>query len=333
MKRISLEDIAALRRGAGYEELYTYIMKMLSDGIYKPVKASGTNGKKPALYLEYWILEEEKDYTELEEELKYRLVPRISNDYYLKHLAEYEQDQQYVRMLNEYLQGYEELLKEAESYNERSYEIWHREKFLTKGQGKKILKRCGIEVTDLNMYETSEPLSYYSHSRKTPQRLLILENKDTFYSMRRHLLSGRKLILGENIETLIYGAGKGILRSFLDFEICAEPYMTCLENTIYYFGDLDYEGIGIYENLAQSADGQYKIHPFVPAYEAMVEKAFGGQEETAVLTALPETKEGQNRKLTGHFYSYFKREAIGRMQRILKAGRYIPQEILNGGDF
>lgn len=333
MKRISLEALAKKRREDGYEKLHSYIVSEIAAGTLKPVKASGTNGKKPALYLEYWLLEEKRDYSVFEEELNYRLIPRISTDYYLHHLPEYEKDRWYVLQLNDFLQNHADRLTEAESLNERSFEIWQREKFLKKEQGKRILKRCGIDVQDLNIYETSEPLAYYSHSRQTPQKLLILENKDTFFSMRRHLLSGGETFFNEKIETLIYGAGKGILRSFSDFKICAEPYMTCPENTICYFGDLDYEGIGIYENLAQLTGGQYEICPFLPAYEAMLKKAFAGREKAAAIAALPETKEGQNRNITGQFYSCFNREATAQMQDILAAGRYIPQEILNVGDF
>ena len=50
--------------------------------------------------------------------------------------------------------------------------------------------------------------------------------------MRNYLLNGH---------TEIFGAGKGIIRSFQDFDLCAEPYMKHPKNTIYYFGDLDYE--------------------------------------------------------------------------------------------
>ena len=88
-----------------------------------------------------------------------------------------------------------------------------------------------------NIYETTEPLAYYSRTRNIPQNLLILENKDTFFSMRRHLLEGNEEILGIKIDTLIYGAGKGIFRSFEDFDLCVEPYMQAEGNRIFYFGD------------------------------------------------------------------------------------------------
>ena len=80
--------------------------------------------------------------------------------------------------------------------------------------------------------------------------------------MRNYLLNGYTEIFGAEIGTLIYGAGKGIIRSFQDFDLCAEPYMKHPKNTIYYFGDLDYEGIGIYENLAGKISRQMENHSF-----------------------------------------------------------------------
>ena len=141
---------------------------------------------------------------------------------------------------------------------------------MSKGQGRRILKRCGLEVSFFNIYETTEPLAYYSRTRNVPQNLLILENKDTFFSMRRRLLEGNETILGIKIDTLIYGAGKGIFRSFEDFDLCVEPYMKAAGNQIYYFGDLDYEGIGIYENLSADFGEKWNIVPFEAGYRENV---------------------------------------------------------------
>ena len=76
----------------------------------------------------------------------------ISVDYYLAHPDTYEKDRIWVLMLNEYLKKHADALLTAESLNERSFEIWHREKFLDREQGKKILKRCGLNVEALNVY-------------------------------------------------------------------------------------------------------------------------------------------------------------------------------------
>lgn len=326
MKRILLEKLLGSQTDLSYDCQYDYIMDLLSQGKIRPVLASGTNGKKPALHREYWLVEEKKDYHVLEEELKYRIIPLISVDYYLKHPDVYEQDRPWVLLLNDYLKTGRDKLQYQESVNERSFEIWNREKFLSREQGKKILKRCGIRESDLNMYGTTEPLAYYSHTRKIPQNLLILENKDTFYSMRRHLLEGNDRILGVETGTLIYGAGKAVMKSFRDFDLCVEPYMKADENKIYYFGDLDYEGIGIYESLAKMFDGRWRITPFLPGYKAMLRKA-------ERITRLPDTKEQQNRRNCGLFFSYFNEYHVQNMEKILKSGKYIPQEILNITDF
>ena len=326
MKRISLDDLLHTRQDLDYQEQYEYIMKLLEKGQIKPVKASKSNGKKPALYREYWMVEEQKDYSNYIEEIKYTFSTMISVDYYLAHPDMYEKDRIWVLMLNEYLKKYTDALLTPESLNERSFEIWHREKFLDREQGRKILKRCGLNVEALNVYRTTEPLSYYTHTRNTPQNILILENKDTFFSMRNYLLNGHTEIFGAEIGTLIYGAGKGIIRSFQDFDLCAEPYMKHPKNTIYYFGDLDYEGIGIYENLAEKFRSRWKIIPFVPAYQAMLGKV-------EQIIELPETKEHQNRNISTQFFSCFDEIMVKKMEAVLDKDRYIPQEILNTADF
>lgn len=328
MKRITLEKIEQKQNAESYEQLCIYIYNQIENGSLKPVKASKTNGKKPALYLEYWITDTGKavDYSIYEEELKYKMSMEISVDYYLRHLDQYVQDRDWVLLLNAYfLQGQD--MAVPVSKNERSFQIWGREKFLQLEQGRKILKRCGVEASQLAFYETSEPLAYYSCHRQTPQNMLILENKDTFYSMRRHLLDKKEKIFAVPFGTLIYGAGKGILRSFQDFSFCVEPYMQAEENRIYYFGDLDYEGIGIYEHLEELFEKQqYHIQPFTHAYEKMLVKARAVRE-------LPRTKEKQNRKISGRFFAFFSDQAVLEMKEILENDRYIPQEILNICDF
>lgn len=339
MKRITLEKVIRSLGGESYQEQYDKVMDLIHQGKLRPVKASGTNGKKPVLYLEYWTDGEKKDYSGLEEELKYRMTPAVSVDYYLNHLRIYEEDREAVLCLNDYLKNHRDLLLYSESVNERSFEIWGREKFLTKGPGRKILSRCGIREETLNMYGTAEPFAYYSHTRAVPQAVLILENKDTFYSMRRFLMEGADAMFGIRIGTLIYGGGKRVLRSFSDFELCAEPYMKQKENQFFYFGDLDYEGIRIFESLAGEFPG---VRPFIPAYVAMLEKAERLENADDVqqsdntgqcLARLPETKEKQNRNLNGSFFSFFGEETAFRMKAVLEKDKYIPQEILNIHDF
>lgn len=349
MKKIPLEQLLKESRAETYSEQYRYVCRQMEEQKIKAVKASPLNGKKPALHLSYWLMEEEPDYKEQIEELKFQMVPAIRTDYYLNHLDVYCAEEKWVRLLNRYLLEQGETEPESVSLNERSFQIWGREKFLLREQGKKVLAHCGVETEQLHVYGTTEPLAYYSGSRRAPQTILILENKDTFYSMRKHLMNGSDKIFGEGIGTVIYGAGKGILRSFEDFRFCVESHINDTRNRIVYFGDLDYEGIGIYERLAglfcvmDSAEqcagkknGQrlmkeaenHEIKPFIQAYEKMLLKA-----ERYGMDFLPETSENQNRNLSGQFFRYFSNEMKDRMERILCAGKYIPQEIINIMDF
>ncbi|HHU74593.1 MAG TPA: hypothetical protein GXZ28_08255 [Clostridiales bacterium] len=323
--KITLEELQAFYHITSYKDLVEKVYELLEDGKITPIKRSKLNGKKPALYQAYRIHRKSKDYSKLVEELTYQLVPILDNDFYLRNIETYDKDRLFVLQLNEYLKGKIDNLQDSVSYNERSFEIWGREKFLLKEGGIRILKNLGLDPKDINVYDTTEPLAYYSHHKRVPQKILIIENKDTFYSMRRHLISGKTTILGSQIGTLIYGAGKSIHKSFQDFTFCMEPYLNDPENEILYFGDLDYEGIIIFENLHRDFKDKVKIEPFCIAYETMINKS--------EIKRLPMMKQGQNSNISTNFLSYFTQDVQKKIIEILEQNRYIPQEILQRKDF
>nr|MCR4746782.1 DUF2220 domain-containing protein [Lachnospiraceae bacterium] len=216
-----------------------------------------------------------------------------------------------------------------------SFEIWGREKFLL---GKKdgeisageILKHCGISSEMLNYYLTAEPLAYYTITKEVPQNILILENLDPFYGMRKYSIeTGAERIFGLRIGTLIYGGGKRVSRAFSDFELLAEPYMSAEGNHFYYAGDIDYEGIGIYESFSERVKDHVKIAPFVPYYKEMLNKTKAGDE----IDKLPQMKAGQVKCKGEFFFEYFEEDDIKKMETILEAGKYVPQEILSVRDY
>ena len=300
-------------------------------GRVKPVKASGTNGKKPAMYKEYRLIEPERDYSELFEELRYRLSSEIRIDYYLRHPDIYEKERAWVLALSSWLQKNTAGEFPSVSINERSFAIWGREKFLSgvKDCGissADVLKHCGISIERLAVYRTAEPFAYYTHMRDIPQNLLILENLDPFYGMRKHLIDGNDRICGVPFGTLIYGGGKKVVSMLRDFAVSAEPYMTAASNRFYYVGDLDYEGLRIYESLAESLKDSIEISPFVNCYKQMLAKAEERDE-------LPPMKEKQSKALSGLFFSFFSGDDRRRILSILENGAYIPQEILTTQDY
>ena len=50
MKRIPLEDIFPIKSNLTYDEIYRSVLSLIEQGRIRPLLASGTNGKKPALY-------------------------------------------------------------------------------------------------------------------------------------------------------------------------------------------------------------------------------------------------------------------------------------------
>lgn len=317
--KITIEELREYYHIEEYTALVNQVNELIEKGYIHPIKSSHLNGKKPPLYMAYRIHREKLTNASWEDEIRY-LVPELNGDFYLRHLNIYGQDRKEILLLNHYFMEEKENLHRSMSVNERSFEIFAREKFLLKEGGNRILRNLGLSMEDLNCYETSQPLAYYSHKKHEGQNMLIIENKDTFYSMRKHLLEKADTIFGVPIGTLIYGGGKGIYRSLKDFGLCVEPYMRSERNQILYFGDLDYEGILIYEQVKEEMGQAYSFTPFIRAYERMVEKARD--------IALPDTKEKQNRNCKDEFFWHFTPGIVREMKNILESGKYIPQEIL-----
>lgn len=326
-KTINLEEIEEIFKIREYKKLCDLIDDFIEKKQIAPIKNSGGNGKTPKLYKRYRLVPEKKNYSDLLDELSFMLSPKLDISHYRNHLDKYEKHREYILLLNNFIINEEKLLKKSISMNERSFQIWGREKFIQKEEGKSILKNLGLNAEYLNYYDTSEPLAYYSKDNHTPQTILILENKDTYYTMRRYLINGGKKILGENISTLIYGKGYNANKTFKDFEISVEEYVSNKENKFLYLGDLDYEGIVIYEGLYKYFNNKYNVAPFVKGYEEMINKYL----RTGI--SLPKTKEGQNRNIKDIFLKEFSEEYQEKIREILENDLYIPQEIINITDF
>ena len=341
-RKVKLEDIINEYPELDYLQFCAQVTQLIENGVLVPVKRAKTNGRKPALPLVFWKLEEEADFTEVYEELKYRYHPLINTSYYRTHPERYEADRPKLQFLSDYLKDHSDLLAVKETMNERSFEIFHREKFFQREGGLEFCRKAGIEADKLSFYETSEPLSYYSCSKQFPQNILIIENKDTFFDIRQYMNKGNNRILGTEFGTVIYGAGKGIWKTFADYVNGAENYFL-EENHLFYFGDLDYEGILIYEHLiaqdwnrrtdrpgkiTSDETERVNIHIFTAAYEKMLYKAL-----KIGFFSLPDMKEKQNANIGTAFLDVFDTIRRAQIEEILNSGKYIPQEILNEHDW
>lgn len=323
--KIELKELQKFLKIENYNELYLKIVDLIENKKIKPIKSSKTNGKTPSLYNRYTIIKKD-DKNNYIDELLYKINPKLDISKYLKNPKLYEKNRDYILKLSNFLDNNIEKLQMKVSVNERSFQIFGREKFISKEGGKTLLKTLGIDEEFLNIYETTEPLAYYSKAKKVPQNILIIENKDTFYSMRNFIIKNKD-IMGIEISTIIYGGGKSIYKSFQDFEFCVEDYLLHKDNKLLYFGDLDYEGILIYESLAQIFKSKFNITPFIKGYIMMIEKY------KAMNIELPLSSENQNKNIKSTFLDQFDNNFKKEINQILNSGRYIPQEILNIDDF
>lgn len=143
--------------------------------------------------------------------------------------------------------------------NERSYQIFQNEKLLKERED--IIKKLGLTLQDLKCYETYEPFFYYENKEFSKGKILIIENKDTFWTIQNVV----KTTKYKNIYLVIYGEGKKILKSF---EFINNFKLE--NNIIEYFGDIDYEGINIYEQL-KSKYSQYNIKAYKTGYQKILD--------------------------------------------------------------
>ncbi|MCB2286055.1 Wadjet anti-phage system protein JetD domain-containing protein [Clostridium algidicarnis] len=323
--KITLGELESLYKVNDYNQLSDLVLSLIKDEKIKIVRASGTNGKKPALYNRYIVLKDKKDNTKYFKEIDYKIIPELNTSYFRRNIDKYKENRKYILKLSDFLLNERELLNKQVSQKERSFQIWQEEKYL-QDRGLTLLKKLNVDVKKLNYYGTNEPIAYYSLTKKVPQNIIIIENMDTFYTVRKHLMDKGADIFGNDIGTVIYGKGKGIKKSIKDFELVVDKNVSDTRNKILYLGDLDYEGIIIYEGLEDLIKEKYCIKPFVEGYKKMIDKALSNSYELAAI------KEKQNKNMNGSFLTHFDEEYKEKILKILNEGVYIPQEILNIGD-
>lgn len=313
-KVVSLEDLARVIPG-DYPEFAAQILSAVQSGFLKPVAKSGSNRRIPCLFKRYHVVLPEEDYSAVFRELDW-LHPALDGSYYHRHPAAFEKDARAVRALSEFLYHHEEDLRHEVALNERSYQVFHDEKALRENvQVQTVLKNLSFDMKRLGVFATPEPFMYFSRGPMTNP--LIVENKDTWHSLRRLMREGKTAFFGAEVDTLIYGEGRKVVRSFAFVEDV--PQLAGCP-TFLYCGDLDYEGIEIYQALCR-AYPTYRFEAFVPFYLAMLD-------HTGPLG--PRTLERRQRATNiTPFISQFPEADQLRVKQLLHAGQYIPQEAVS----
>jgi hypothetical protein len=327
-QKITLEELEKQYSKNDYIEFYNLIESMVDQGSLIPIKDSGANGMVRGLFKRYWLISEIDD---ISIELRY-IHGDLNVSYYRTHPEIYKKDKMYIEKLSRYLYKNSKDLLTPMAINERSFAIFNKEKFL-KEVGRGFLSRVRISLDKLNVYETPEPFLYFSKHKNTPQSVWVVENKDTWYSLKKALLEGVNNIFGVRMDTIIYIAGKERVKAFDDFRSALEipqimeEHLRCSDNIFYYLGDIDYEGICMYESLKEKISDVINITLNTEFYKKMIDKYESSQID------LPDSKPGQNKNIKGVFFIEMGSEYSDIIKQILMKGLYIPQEILNPIDF
>jgi len=306
----------------GYYSLAGAIESLQEEGVIRPVQSWKQNGMNPALYNGYQIiLQEDKLDADLIAILSKQYHPEINVSYYFNHKSEYQQDKDYLSALNTFLKQNLTLNGlPAMTVNERSFQIFYDEKWLLSKQGRSFLQRVGLTLEDLHCYPTYEPFFYYPRpSRDTREvNVLIVENKDTFFSLKALFQQGIYSWGDTPFSLLIYGEGRKIEKSF-SFFTELEEYKGCNAN-FYYFGDLDPEGILIWFELQKRE--RVPISPFTFFYAILVNRYLH--------IAQPIKKEQTvSTEAVRAFLTFFSPGDAESISEMLSANLYLPQEGLN----
>ena len=302
-----------------YEKFVEVIAQYVAEKVLEPVRAAGKNGRIPVLYNKYRIIKPDKNYTDVLEDIKL-LHPDFNHSKYAKHPEMYIKYKREIDLLSNFLWEQEDLLKNMMSVNERSFQIWGREKIIKSSSIiSGIFKYNDWDLAKLNYFETPEPFFEYIFSNEENKKIMIIENKDTWFSLRKIMLENNLNFLYRDYQVLLYGEGKKIIRKSSRLK----EYNALLggsNNTYFYFGDLDYEGIDIFQTLVEYNEG-LDINLCVELYSWMLQES--------KMYELPETKIGQKKTNISKFLQKFKEEEAEQIRNILSQGSYIPQEILN----
>jgi len=308
---LELSELEKLCEFEQYSEFAESVKNLIYDGIIKPVGNAATNGMFPPLKTRYRICRKKEDNSEIIEEIM-KLEPDYEPSKYLSKIELYKKHRDLLHNLRTYVRERGTQLKEIMSKNERAYAIWGNEKILDSTECKSMLKFIGWE-DKLNYYKTPEPFFEYLCNGANSENILVLENKDIWFSLRKLFMeTPGRVLFDQKFDGLLYGEGKRITRDGA-FEDSSGSF--CKPPQFFYWGDLDYEGIGIFQGISH-----HSVHLFAPGYLEMLKLVKGN---------IPYGKQHKPLSDMSKFLAYFDEPATREIKNILENDAYIPQEICN----
>lgn len=293
-----------------YDEFAAAVQTLLDEGFITTVKSHGTNWKglpnsvriQKGKVLQPLIGEIQ--------EMQFKVHPAIDlRPYFSASKKKWMEDKPWIEMMNQYIQknGFPATYTNS---SERSYELMKDEKWIDEKGGRAILEKINL-FDKLKIMKAPDPLMFAINPKQlllneSVHSHLIVENKATYSGLVDSLSS-------TNFTTLIYGSGWKIASSLK--QLSKQLGLTNeVQHEIYYFGDLDYEGISIYFHLYE----KYNVTLAQSFYEALLRKPYYKGKENQI----------RNEVAVHHFLQYFCKEDREIVAALLVEKGYYPQEAL-----
>lgn len=273
-----LGGATAYQAAGGYQNLYQLLKKLADEEKLRAIKSSDFNQRQPRLKKRWTLLKEELEGWSDKEILK--LSRQLDLSYYLKRPAQQTAElKQKLFSLAEFLKSKSE--REWASREERSLELFADEKFLSRTAGKKLLSNLNLSLVELKAQQYNHLFVYWTKDPTQINNIIIMENHSAFIGAKKALAAGID-IFARDFDTVIYGQGKRIIRSFsfleelLGLEAAEDNSRQRQQRlddlNIYYAGDLDPEGLAIYVALKNKYP-DFKIKLLGEYYQLLLEES------------------------------------------------------------
>lgn len=295
-----------------YDDFAASVQTLLDEGFIIAVKSHGTNWKglpnsvriQKGKVLQPLIGEIQ--------EMQFRVHPVIDlRNYFSSSKKKWAEDKPRIVMIDQYLQKNGLPVTNTNS-SERSYELMRDEKWIDEKGGKAILEKINL-FDKLKIMKTPDPLMFAINpnqllSSQRVHRHLIVENKATYSGLIDSLSF-------TNFSTLIFGSGWKIASSLDQLSKQLGLTNNEVQHEIYYFGDLDYEGISIYFHLYE----KYNVTLAQCFYQALLRKPYYKGKENQT----------RNEVAVHHFLHYFSKDDQEIVAALFTENGYYPQEALS----
>lgn len=297
-----------------YEMFAGIVLELENEGTLAAVKVHGRNGRPISLAYQYRVhkrLLQEGHVRELHQ-WSVKLHPSINLDAYYRLSQEvWRADLPYIKQIDAYLKRGVQPARQAPA-PERSYEMVQNEKWITDLGGQALLERLGI-WEQLKVVSVTDPLMLAVNPSINFDNLLhlhlVVENKTTFQGLVANLSE-------LPFSSLIYGCGRKIVGNLGMLQV--QYPVPHAQHEIYYFGDLDLEGILIWYDLQT----RFPIKLALPFYRACLETEPSRGKQNHRLSE----------KALHAFAAWFPARESEQLIDMLQAGYYIPQETLQSPD-